>query len=506
MEAQDETGATRPGPDQSAEIGELVKALAAARAGFQKIEREQTAGKEGGKRWRYATLDAAIEATAGALAEHGLVVMQLPDSAETGGVIVETMLLHASGQWIRSRLRMPCGPEPQSVGSAITYARRYAYLAMLGLAPADDDDGQKAQQSAQRAAARRPAQGQAPRVETPAAVGSAAPEPGPAETPAPTWRQAWDAIRAEVARVGEHSEPIGYDYASRILLPQLAAQIGWTAVGVERAVAVELSVLLEDLPRVDAKRRPFAQTWIARALRRFQEAEILAEYDRRAESEGDGGEPAASDGERPATTAASAVPAAVEPARPLAEILDRLSGAHEDFPGEDEAAAWNVIRDVRDLLEQHHPAQLTARVAGAAKMAIYRKQDTGWRSSAGAEAVVKERLGLASFVDLPEILAPAAAAALAAFPARGARPASARAPAAAAAAPTNGHASPEKMPAGWRAMDGQLLGQLVKAMVAKGQIQEEDLPGAGVKLSKADAIALVEAAVRRHGITEEGGG
>jgi hypothetical protein len=491
---------------QSPQLGNLVKALAAARAKFERIEKEQTAGKEGGKRWRYASLDAAIGATAPALAEHGLIVMQLPDSHESGGVAVETILLHESGEWISRRLRLPCGPEPQSVGSAITYARRYAYLALLNLAPADDDDGQRAQQSAQRWQDRRDhAVGRAHRAQPQRA------EPAPPIEPSaedenqepPPWPAVWDAIRAELKR--SESEPIGHDYATRLLLPEIVKRSGWSIVGVERAVGTELSCMLEDLPRVDARKRPFGQTWVARALKRFPEAEILAEYDRAKDASEGADEPVATPG--PAATAES------EPAQGadglaiphIADILDRLSGAHEDFPGEDEAAAWAVLRDVRDRLAEHYPEAirqgLTGTEGGAAKMAIYRKGDNGGRTSAEAEAAVVAALELETLADLPLVLAPAVSAVLAAFPAA---PTATSEPAAPPA--TNGHAGDRgKMPAGWRAMDAKMLGQLVRAMVAQGSIPEEDLPAAGEKLSKAAAIALVEAAVRRHGIAEEGG-
>jgi hypothetical protein len=69
------------------------------------------------------------------------------ESPENGvGVAVRTMLLHTSGQWIASRYVMPIGDKltPQAIGSAITYARRYALSAIVGIAPDDDDDGNAA--------------------------------------------------------------------------------------------------------------------------------------------------------------------------------------------------------------------------------------------------------------------------------------------------------------------------------------------------------------------------
>jgi len=70
----------------------------------------------------------------------------MPDSAE-GIVSVFGLLMHSSGQYIDSKISLQAKDQsPQSIGSAITYARRYQLTSMLGIAPAaDDDDGQAAQ-------------------------------------------------------------------------------------------------------------------------------------------------------------------------------------------------------------------------------------------------------------------------------------------------------------------------------------------------------------------------
>ena len=55
-------------------------------------------------------------------------------------VELETLLIHASGQWVADTLAVPVNPgSAQAVGSAITYARRYALAAFVGVAPEDDD-------------------------------------------------------------------------------------------------------------------------------------------------------------------------------------------------------------------------------------------------------------------------------------------------------------------------------------------------------------------------------
>ena len=90
---------------------------------------------------KYAELADVIDAVQGALNANGFTIIQ-PVSSEQGGAVVRitTMLMHKSGQWVRSTLAMrPVKPDPQGVGSAITYGRRYGLMAMTGVAPEDDD-------------------------------------------------------------------------------------------------------------------------------------------------------------------------------------------------------------------------------------------------------------------------------------------------------------------------------------------------------------------------------
>jgi hypothetical protein len=88
---------------------------------------------------KYADLAAVVEAVLPALNEHGFGLMQPPHS-DGALVEVETILLHESGGYIRSVLGLrPSKADPQGVGSAITYARRYALQSISGIAPEDDD-------------------------------------------------------------------------------------------------------------------------------------------------------------------------------------------------------------------------------------------------------------------------------------------------------------------------------------------------------------------------------
>ena len=92
---------------------------------------------------KYADLASVVEAVKPALQSEGIVVIQGLQDAE-GGVAIETMLLHVSGEWISSTLRLPASKEDaQGYGSACTYGRRYGLQAICGL-PAEDDDGNAA--------------------------------------------------------------------------------------------------------------------------------------------------------------------------------------------------------------------------------------------------------------------------------------------------------------------------------------------------------------------------
>ena len=93
---------------------------------------------------QYATLASAWEAWQKAGPNYGLSVIQTIGHAEGDRVYVTTRLGHASGEWIQDSTPLLIGRhDMQGLGSAITYARRYALMAMVGLAP-EDDDGNKA--------------------------------------------------------------------------------------------------------------------------------------------------------------------------------------------------------------------------------------------------------------------------------------------------------------------------------------------------------------------------
>lgn len=89
---------------------------------------------------RYATLENVIDTARPALQEAKIAFVQAPGIVTDGSVEVTTMLVHESGEWMRSTLHVPLQKrDAQGVGSAITYGCRYSLMAMLGLPPTDDD-------------------------------------------------------------------------------------------------------------------------------------------------------------------------------------------------------------------------------------------------------------------------------------------------------------------------------------------------------------------------------
>ena len=88
---------------------------------------------------KYVALDGVIDAVAAPLREQGIAIMQMTDIEDARTVLV-TRLIHASGEWLGSRYPVhPVKADPQGEGSALTYARRYALMALVGIAPEDDD-------------------------------------------------------------------------------------------------------------------------------------------------------------------------------------------------------------------------------------------------------------------------------------------------------------------------------------------------------------------------------
>ncbi len=126
---------------QSEQINELVGAIVTAQSKLVPAKKEANNPFFNKK---YADLPSVWDATK-PFRDHGIAIIQCPAEAPLGHVALETLLAHESGQWMRSRLVMPLAKQdPQGVGSAITYARRYALGCMTGLVTEEDDDGNAA--------------------------------------------------------------------------------------------------------------------------------------------------------------------------------------------------------------------------------------------------------------------------------------------------------------------------------------------------------------------------
>ncbi len=122
----------------SPEIGELAKALVKAQAEMG------TAAKDASNPFfksSYTTFSALVDALREPFAANGLAFMQIPGVSATDGLIIETMILHTSGQWISGeQTGRPVKDDPQGVGSLMSYMKRYGLQAMAGIPSKDEDD------------------------------------------------------------------------------------------------------------------------------------------------------------------------------------------------------------------------------------------------------------------------------------------------------------------------------------------------------------------------------
>jgi hypothetical protein len=122
----------------SESLANIGAALSAAMGEIENASKDKA-----GYGYKYADLAQVLEIARPVLAKNGLSVIQAPHN-ESGGIAVSTRLLHASGEWIEETLIMPVETTKnlsaaQASGVVITYCRRYALAAMLGIAQEDTD-------------------------------------------------------------------------------------------------------------------------------------------------------------------------------------------------------------------------------------------------------------------------------------------------------------------------------------------------------------------------------
>lgn len=148
--------------EKSPTISELAKALSEAQGEFKSILKGSTAKittKKGGEySYQYADLSAVLNACMPTVSKHGMAIVQGstskilkypieidPNQGKYGEVIITTLLLHSSGEWIQNVSTYPYvengNNDVQAIGSVITFGRRYEVCAILGIASQKDTDG-----------------------------------------------------------------------------------------------------------------------------------------------------------------------------------------------------------------------------------------------------------------------------------------------------------------------------------------------------------------------------
>jgi hypothetical protein len=122
-------------------VGKLFEALSKAQGEIQSALKDK---KNPFFKSSYADLSSVWDACRPVLPKYGLAVVQTVEGTKQE-MFLTTWLGHSSGEWMKSKLPLiVMKQDPQSLGSAITYARRYALSAMVGVCADEDDDGEKA--------------------------------------------------------------------------------------------------------------------------------------------------------------------------------------------------------------------------------------------------------------------------------------------------------------------------------------------------------------------------
>jgi len=155
----------------SESIDAIAGALAKAQASMSHAVKDRTNPH---MRNKYATLVACIDAVRGPLSANGIALVQSGTyRPEDGTVVVTTMLLHSSGQWLAAdtsfapsalATKGASATDAQSIGSAITYGKRYGLMAMVSISSEDEDDDGNAASGRQAPAREMPPEQQAGRM------------------------------------------------------------------------------------------------------------------------------------------------------------------------------------------------------------------------------------------------------------------------------------------------------------------------------------------------------
>lgn len=123
--------------NKSEQINDLVTALSKVQGEMESAKKDATNPFYKSK---YADLHSTWEACRGPLTKNGLCVIQTTTFTPDIGLLLITTLAHTSGQWISAELPVrPTKDDPQGLGSCISYMRRYALQAIVGITTEDDD-------------------------------------------------------------------------------------------------------------------------------------------------------------------------------------------------------------------------------------------------------------------------------------------------------------------------------------------------------------------------------
>lgn len=138
--------------NRSEQIGELAKALSKFQEEVAKIPKDAK-----GNYGRFATFGSIVETIKKTMSQYGLSFSQLGNPIvdlqgnPAAGIVLETVIMHSSGEFISGTSFVPLDKiTPQGFGAAMTYARRYALSAALGIVADDDDDAQSIEPNAGR--------------------------------------------------------------------------------------------------------------------------------------------------------------------------------------------------------------------------------------------------------------------------------------------------------------------------------------------------------------------
>ena len=127
--------------NKSESIASIAAALAKAQA---ELKNPPFDSKNPHFKNNYASLASVRDTVTPVLAQHGIAVLQLLGKSDVG-VSCETVLTHESGEWISSTIELPATKQDaQGYGSACTYARRYALMAIVNVVGDVDDDATEA--------------------------------------------------------------------------------------------------------------------------------------------------------------------------------------------------------------------------------------------------------------------------------------------------------------------------------------------------------------------------